>query len=170
MKRLQHFLRSSAYWWLLLIGALSAEGVALYYQYGLDYGPCVLCIHIRLWLMALVLVAVVALVGHQQRWTLNLCHPLALVTAIGFAERSWRTLAVERYWIESSCTLNSRLPGWFIPEQWWPWMFEIWEACGYTPMVGPFSMAEWLAAASIPFVLLTLLASGVHFFTRRPAH
>ncbi len=162
---LRNLLLSPAYWWLLLIGVICAEGVALYYQYVLDFGPCVLCIHIRLWLFALAVIAVVALLGFRFRFIQSLCHPLALLTAIGFAERSWRVLAVERLWIESSCTLESGLPTWFTPDQWWPWMFEIWEACGYTPMVGPFSMAEWLFGASIPFVLLTLMATGRHFVT-----
>lgn len=162
---LQRCLNSSLYWWLLLAGALGAEAIALYYQYALDFGPCVLCIHIRLWLAAVILIAVVALAGFRLRCVQSLCHPLALLAALGFAERSWRVLAVERLWIESSCTLESGLPAWFAPDQWLPWLFEIWEACGYTPMVGPFSMAEWLAAASIPFLLLTLTATVRHFVT-----
>ncbi|MBV0932357.1 disulfide bond formation protein B [Marinobacterium weihaiense] len=162
MEQIKRLLQSRLYWGLLLMGALAAEAVALYFQYALDYGPCVLCIHIRLWMFALILVALFALLTPRCRKAQIGCHGLALVTALGLAERSWRTLAVERYWIESACSLDSGFPAWFAPGQWWPWLFEIWESCGYTPeMVAGFTMAELLAAGSSLFVVLAALAFGL---------
>lgn len=146
------------YWSVLLIGSLLAEGVALYFQYGLDYGPCVLCIHIRLWVAALVLVAVAGLAAQRCTHVQKACHLLTAVIALGFTERSWRTLAIERNWIESSCSFESGLPEWFAPDRWWPWMFEIWESCGYTPeMLGNLTMAELLAGAGVVFVPLAFI-------------
>ena len=51
---------SAAYWVLLLVIGLCFESVALYYQYVLELQPCVLCIQVRIWVMALILVALVA--------------------------------------------------------------------------------------------------------------
>jgi len=155
---LQRFFKPGLYWSVLLLGSLLAEAIALYYQYGLDYGPCVLCIHIRLWVAALIVVALAGLIGQRCRHLQRGCHLLTTVIALGFAERSWRTLAIERNWIESSCSFDSGLPDWFAPDRWWPWMFEIWESCGYTPeMLGSLTMAELLAAASVVFLPLALI-------------
>lgn len=162
MMQIQRLLQSRFYWVMLLTGAVLAEGTALYFQYALDYGPCVLCIHIRLWLFALIPVSLFALLTPHCRKAQVGCHLLALIIALGLAERSWRTLAVERYWIESACSLDSGFPTWFAPGQWWPWMFEIWESCGYTPeMLGEFTMAEILALSGSLFVILAALAFGL---------
>ncbi|MBR9827192.1 MAG: disulfide bond formation protein B [Oceanospirillales bacterium] len=163
-------LGSRIYWLVLLIGALLAESVALYFQYVLDYGPCVLCIHIRLWLFALILVALAALLTPRCPKAQTGCHLLTLIIALGFSERSWRTLATERTWIESACSLDSGLPTWFTPELWWPWMFEIWESCGYTPEVfAGFTMAELLAVAGSLFVVLAAAAMGANL-VKKTAH
>ncbi|SMR75715.1 disulfide bond formation protein B [Marinobacterium sediminicola] len=169
MKFILQFLNSRIYWLVLLIGAVTAEAVALYYQYALDYGPCVLCIHIRLWLFALILLAIAALLlpRCQKVQTGGRC--LALLIALGFTERSWRTLAIERYWIESSCSLESGLPTWFAPDKWWPWMFEIWESCGYTPeMVAGFTMAELLLASGVFFIIFSATAFAASVVRKTP--
>jgi disulfide bond formation protein DsbB len=155
---LNRLFRPAIYWTILLLGGLLAEAVALYFQYALDYGPCVLCIHIRLWVAALILVALAGLAGRRCAHLQKICQLLNVAIALGFTERSWRTLAIERNWIESSCSLESGLPTWFAPDQWWPWMFEIWESCGYTPEVlGHLTMAELLAGASVVFLPLAAL-------------
>lgn len=155
---LNHVFRPGIYWSILLVGSLSAEGVALYFQYGLDYGPCVLCIHIRLWVAALVLVAITGLLAQRCTHLQKVCHLLTAAIALGFTERSWRLLAIERNWIEGQLQFDSGLPDWFAPDHWWPWMFEIWESCGYTPeMLGGLTMAELLAGAGLVFVPLAFI-------------
>jgi disulfide bond formation protein DsbB len=169
MHSLQQLLSSRIYWLVLLVGALAAEAVALYFQYGLDYGPCVLCIHIRLWLFALILVALVALLLPRCPKVQIGGRLLTLIIALGFTERSWRTLAIERNWIESSCSFDSGLPSWFTPGEWWPLMFEIWESCGYTPEVlFGFTMAEMLAVSGSLFVLLAAAAFGYSLVRKAP--
>lgn len=159
LQSIKALLCSRLYWLLLLTGALLAEGVALYFQYALDYGPCVLCIHIRLWLGALILVALAALLLPGCRPVQTGARLLTVLIALGYTERSWRTLAIERGWIESACSLDSGLPSWFTPDRWWPWLFEIWEPCGYTPeVIGRLTMAELLTAAGPLFILLAVAA------------
>ena len=47
----------SVWYWLAILGlGAFMEAAALYFQYGLGYGPCVLCIHIRIYVMAIMLV------------------------------------------------------------------------------------------------------------------
>jgi len=53
--------------------------------------------------------------------------------------------------------MQSGLPAWFSPDQWWPTLFEIWEPCGYTPvLLFGITMAEALVAFSALMLLFTL--------------
>ena len=130
-----HFSRGKLYWVLLILVGLSLEAVALYYQYALDEWPCVLCIHIRVWILGFVTLAILALlVGHNKGVTHSL-HLLNTIIMVGLVERSWQTLAVERGWVFGECDMESGLPSWFALDKWFPAVFEVQTACGYTPLV-----------------------------------
>ena len=154
----------SAWFWLGLIAiCIAMESIALYYQYGLDYGPCVLCIHIRIWIAALLLIAIFGLIFRKNYCLSKLLLGSATIASIGMFERSWKTLGVERGWIVEACSLESGLPNWFALDAWFPYLFEIWEACGYTPeLILNITMAEGLVAISAVLsmlILTTLLLS-----------
>lgn len=67
LERLNRIGTSAFYWLALLVLVLLLEGVALFYQYRLDYWPCVLCIHVRIWLAALGLLALLMLALRRLR-------------------------------------------------------------------------------------------------------
>lgn len=156
--------RNPLYWLIVLLIGLTMEGIALYYQYGLGYGPCVLCIHIRIWIMAFILLAIVGLIGSRNRQVSKALHLLSLITAIGLAERSWLTFAIERNLIDGSCTMGSGLPSWFALDQWLPSVFEPWELCGWTPdLLFGITMAEGLLLFSAAAIIITLLNTIASF-------
>jgi disulfide bond formation protein DsbB len=154
--------RSNVYWLAMIVGALALEGVALYYQYALDEYPCVLCIHVRIWVAALVVAGALGLWLKRSRGGLVAANVASLVVAIGFAERSWRTLAVERHWIEElSCTMDAGLPPWFALDHWFPAVFGVQAACGFTPLVAfNVTMAEALMAISAVAAVVTALVTA----------
>lgn len=160
--------RSRGYWLALVALGVSFEAVALYYQYGLGYLPCMLCIHVRILVLAFTLVAVMA-VFMCRFWPLrNLMH--ALVTGIMalLLERSWHLFGVERGTIEGSCSMESGLPNWFALDAWFPAMFKIWEPCGYTPeLVFGITMAEALLVLSAGLLLFSTLLTLVSLNDRR---
>lgn len=148
--------RHPGYWAGLFGLGLCMEAVALYYQYRLDYWPCVLCIHVRIWVMALILTAAIGFFSRRRQWPLLLAHAATVVIGLGLLERSWKLLGVERGTLEGSCSMDSGLPPWFALDQWFPWLFKVWEPCGYTPeLLFGITMAEALVGFSM---LLTLLA------------
>jgi len=152
--------RSSWYWLAIIFTGLAMESVALFYQYGLDYGPCVLCIHIRIWVMAIVLLAILALLIRHNRALLITAHILSVVAVAGLLERSWMTFAVERNLVEGSCTMSTGLPTWFALDQWFPAVFEAWELCGWTPeLLFGITMAEGLLVMASAALVLTLLVT-----------
>lgn len=158
LTRLAEIAASAWYWLALLLFALALETTALVYQYVLEYGPCVLCIHVRIWVLALALVSVLAL-ALRRVWTGRLAVQLLTVGIVaGLVERAWMLLAVERGLVESECSFALGLPAWLALDQWFPLLFQVHEACGMTPLL-PFgiSMAEMLLPVSVVLLALNLV-------------
>jgi disulfide bond formation protein DsbB len=146
------------YWTFLILVGLSMEAAALYYQYVLDEMPCVLCIHIRIWILGFVAVAILAMLLKQLKPIVPTLHILNSLMMAGFVERSWQTLAVERGWVFGDCNMDAGLPTWGQLDLWFPLLFEVKAACGYTPIIAyDISMAEVLMVTSILLLCLSLL-------------
>lgn len=142
------------YWAALVLVGLGLEGGALYYQYVLDEWPCVLCIHVRIWVMAFVLLGILALFFTKSRSAMRFFHAASVVIMIGLLERSWKVLAVERGWIFGDCEMDLGMPAWFALDKWFPWLFEVQTSCGYTPLIAfNISMAEVLLVIAAALLL-----------------
>lgn len=149
---------SSAWYWLALLAlGFSMEATALFYQYALEYYPCVLCIHVRIWVLGLILLALLALPVRKNRGLRIVAHGLSVVMMIGLLERSWMLLGTERGFIEGSCDFDLGLPAWLALDTWFPTIFKVWEACGYTPeLLFGVTMAEGLIVMSAALVIGTV--------------
>jgi len=157
LDRLAGIGRSGLYWLVLALTGVSFEAVALFYQYVLEEMPCVLCIQVRLWMMALILLALLALVLRRVGFIARLAHVLMVVVAAGLLERSYQLLGTERGFAVGDCGFDLGLPAWFSPDKWFPAMFEVQTSCGYTPeLLFGVTMAEALIVLSALFVLLSL--------------
>lgn len=149
---------SRAYWLAMLLVAVSMEGMALLYQYQWNYEPCVLCIHVRIWLLGLMAVSLLALLLPQRHFSKPLWHALTALLMGGLLERSYQLLATERGWIFGSCNMDAGLPNWFALDSWFPAVFEVQTSCGYTPeLLFGVTMAEGLLLFSALLLLSSLL-------------
>jgi disulfide bond formation protein DsbB len=149
------------YWAALVLTGFVLEASALYYQYVLDEWPCVLCIHIRIWIVAFILLGIVAYFSTHSKSAMRFAHGLNTLLLAGLVERSWKVLAVERGWIFGDCDMDLGMPAWFALDKWLPSLFEVQTSCGYTPLIlFNISMAEVL----LVFSLLLLIISAVLFF------
>lgn len=147
--------RQRRYWIALVSLGVALESAALYYQYVLDEWPCVLCIHIRIWIMAFVLLGILALFFSGRRHLTRWMHGVSVIVMVGLLERSWRVLAVERGWSFGDCDMDLGMPAWFALDHWFPWLFEVQTSCGYTPIIAfNISMAEVLLVISTALLLL----------------
>ena len=141
--------KSSLYWLALVLIGLSFEAVALFYQYVLEEMPCVMCIQVRLWVMALIMVALLVLVLRRLRFMPVAGHLLTVVIAAGLLERSYQLLGTERGFVFGECGFDLGLPDWFTPDVWFPALFEVQTTCGYTPeLLFGITMAEALIVIS----------------------
>ena len=149
---------STLFWVAVLLIGIAMEAIALYFQYGLGYGPCVLCIHVRIYVAAFLIAALIALATNGNKSMRILTNLTALGLSAGMAERAWQTFAVERGLVEDACGMDSGLPDWFALDKWFPTVFEPWEPCGYTPeLLFGITMAEALLALSA-FAVISSLA------------
>jgi len=149
--------KSGLYWLALAVAGVAFEAVALFYQYVLEEMPCVLCIQVRLWMMALIVLSLLALLLRRVGFISRLAHVLTVVVAAGLLERSYQLLGTERGFAVGDCGFDLGLPAWFSPDKWFPAMFEVQTSCGYTPeLLFGVTMAEALIVLSALFVLLSV--------------
>lgn len=146
----------------MIVTGLALELVALYYQYALNQYPCVLCIHVRIWVLALVFVGALGLILKRSRGGIVTANALGLIVGVGLAERSWQLLVNERGWSSelTACSMESGLPFWFALDKWFPAVFGVQATCGYTPVIAMgITMAEALVAISALIIAATALVS-----------
>ena len=153
---LLHLSTQRRYWAALILIGAALEGGALYYQYVLDEWPCVLCIHVRIWVVAFMLLAMVAIFCTNSIVAMRIAHFLNVGIIIGLLERSWRVLAVERGWIFGDCDMDLGMPAWFALDKWFPSLFEVQTSCGYTPLIlFDITMAESLLVISALMLIMS---------------
>lgn len=160
--------RSALFWGGLIVLCIVLEVAALYYQYVLDYLPCVLCVHIRAWVFAIMLAAIFGFFMRNSRPGLIVANLLTLTTAMGMLERAYIVLGTERGWVDGSCgDLITGFPNWLALDKWLPAVFKPLESCGLTPWVIPqwMSMAEALILfAGGLFLMMNICALGSFFY------
>ncbi|MCK5726105.1 MAG: disulfide bond formation protein B [Thiotrichaceae bacterium] len=159
-----NLVHSRLFWLALIAFGFMLEGVALFYQYIVEDPPCVLCIHFRLLVLALILVAIIGVIVARYKIPSLITSILLLIVFAGMLERSVQLLGVEYHFILGDCTMASGLPSWFAVGEWVPWFFKVETTCGYTPvLVFGITMAESLLVMSIGLVIMSLLMLWVQF-------
>lgn len=162
--------RSASYWLALSAFCLAMMGVALYYQYALDHQPCLLCIEVRIIVVATALVAMIALFIRRLRFGAALAHLVVTALGVVFFNRAWKLLGIERGTEMGDCSFNLGLPRWFALDHWFPALFKVQEACGYTPTLWfGITMAQALVVVSAVLCLVSLTLSIAALAACRPA-
>ncbi len=145
MTKLSQFLQSRWYWLALALLGIALLGVALYYQYALGDEPCQVCIHVRLWVVAFTLVALIVLVTPQTSPLRVVGNVGVLIAGAGLFERSRYLYRLENGIGDGSCQFQLGMPDWFAVDRWMPWLFEVRNLCSFTPeMLFGLSMTETL--------------------------
>jgi disulfide bond formation protein DsbB len=158
LNRFALFARSFWYWGLLILLGLAMQALALIYQYAWDHDPCELCIHIRIWLSGIIIVATLGLWLGRAPIANTLMHLLTTGLMYGMLYTSQLLLGIERGTVFRACGISLDLPPWFALDRWFPALFGVWGSCGDTPvLLFGITMAEGLTLVS--WVLLLLSAT-----------
>ena len=116
-------------WMMVLFSALILEAVALYFQFGMDLDPCVLCVYQRGAVLGL---AVGGLIGvlYPRQWMLRLAGYLVIAAAAVLGLRfALRHVAVLRG-NSLDCSFLPDFPAWLPLHEWFPPVFQPTAMCG----------------------------------------
>jgi disulfide bond formation protein DsbB len=156
-------------WWAMLILGSGMFAAALYWQYALGEDPCQVCIHARLWVVAIALIGALMLVLPSNRGTGFGGLVLLLVSSMGLGERSYYLYEIENFRGDGSCQFTLGMPDWFAVDRWFPALFEVRNICSYTPEIAfGISMAEALVVISVLIAAISASA-GVKLLTNMPS-
>jgi disulfide bond formation protein DsbB len=154
-------------WWAMLILGSGMFAAALYWQYALGEDPCQVCIHARLWVVAITLIGAIMLVLPSNTVTGSGGLVLLLVSSIGLGERSYYLYEIENFRGDGSCQFTLGMPDWFAVDRWFPALFEVRNICSYTPEIAfGISMAEALLGVSI-LIVASILTAGWKLLTTK---
>lgn len=155
VRQLNNISQSQWYWLFYIAGGVSSLAAALYFQFGREELPCLLCIQVRLLISLLILVSFAGLLFRGNRVMSAATHLFVVILAISLTERSYQLLGTERGFVFGDCGFDLGLPVWFAIEDWLPWLYRVETACGYTPEIAfGITMAEALIVISVAFLLL----------------
>jgi disulfide bond formation protein DsbB len=153
---------------MLILGS-GMFAAALYWQYALGEDPCQVCIHARLWVVAIALIGALMLVLPSNRGTGFGGLVLLLVSSIGLGERSYYLYEIENFRGDGSCQFTLGMPDWFAVDRWFPALFEVRNICSYTPEIAfGISMAEALVVISALIAAISA-GAGVKLLTHMPS-
>lgn len=154
-------------WLLLTLTALFLEISALFFQYGLELKPCILCIYQRLAIWAIFFAGLIGSVYYQHIWARLIAYLTWAVGAI------WGgIIALEHYEAETnsnpffaSCEFVPNFPSWAPLHDWLPLLFAAegdcsnldWQFLGFSmPQVMMLTFALYTVA------LVVVLASRLY--------
>lgn len=153
-------------WWLLAASALVLELAALWFQYGMQLDPCVMCVYERLAMFGLMLAGVLGALNPNVVVLRVLGYGLWAVSA------GWGlSLALRHVGIQTddsnmfSCEFAADFPAWAKLDEWLPALFQ---PTGYCDDVQwqwlSLTMAEWMIVVFAVYllILLAVIVIDVH--------
>jgi len=166
INRIKNISDSHWYWLFYIVAGISLLASALYFQFIKEELPCLMCIQVRLLISLLVIVSGVALLLRSNKVLNLLAHLSVVFIAVGLTERSYQLLGTERGFVFGDCGFSLGLPGWFMIEDWVPWLYRVETSCGYTPeIIFGITIAEVLMATSILLLSVSFCVFLVNLIT-----
>lgn len=157
-------------WLVLFLTSMGLEITALYFQYGMDLKPCIMCIYQRTAMYGIVLSALLVLLANN-----------GLTRLIGFAgwavSAGWGFLLAREH-VEilhasnpffSSCGIVPEFPSWLQLHEWIPAVFAAEGDCTedrwhFLSM----GMAEWMVIIFAIYFVAFVIAFGSRILDKKP--
>ena len=125
------------------------EGIALYYQYVLQFFPCALCVQVRAWVVGAIVSAGVSAYFKATFWIRFVGLSATIFFMSGALYTSWNAWGVENGTVISSCTIGAGFPTFMPLDQWIPFFFGADGPCGQSPEM-------WLGLSMVETLLITI--------------
>ncbi|RCU50387.1 MULTISPECIES: disulfide bond formation protein DsbB [Corallincola] len=141
--------------WLLLGGsALALELCALFFQYGMDLAPCIMCIYERVAMLGIMLTGLITAISPQLLWLRLLGFCGWLVSAGWGLILAWEHVQLQLYPSPfHTCDFEPNFPEWLQLHKLLPIFFEATGDCGEIAwsFLG-WSMPQWLVVSFIVYL------------------
>ncbi len=148
-------------WLLLAIVALALEAAALYFQYGMELDPCVLCVYQRAAVLGLLLSALIGLSAPRQLVARTLGYLGWAASATWCLYLALKLSGIQLGFIapSMSCDVNAKFPVWLKLDRWLPSLFQPTGFCGdiQWQFLG-LSMPQWMAIVMSALLLAWIAA------------
>lgn len=148
-------------WLLLALTALFLEATALYFQYSLNYQPCIRCVYIRVAVAGILLAALIAMVAPSNVLLRFSAIVLWLGAAIYGALQAQELLNIEQTLASggfTTCAMFADFPAWLALDKWLPAVFEVTGSCGDAGwQFAGLNMAQWSRVLLIAYAAVALL-------------
>jgi disulfide bond formation protein DsbB len=159
LSQLQQFCRSRFSWGVLLLSAIGLELAALFFQYGMDLAPCVMCIYIRVAVFGIILAGLVGML-QPKVWFLRLVGMAAWAVSAVWGLH----LAYELNDMQvnpspfATCSFYPEFPSFMPLDLWLPSMFSPTGMCSDSPWSWlSVSMAQWMMVGFAVYIVMWLL-------------
>ncbi|MGA4365556.1 disulfide bond formation protein DsbB [Pantoea ananatis] len=150
--------RGRGAWLLLALSALALELTALWFQYGLGFKPCVMCIYVRCALFGVVAAGLIGFLLPRS--------PLRLMAILVWIYSAWEglRLSYEHTMILLhpnpfvTCDFAARFPTWLPLDKWLPSVFVASGDCsdrGWEFL--SLSMPQWMIGVFAAYLLVGIL-------------
>lgn len=160
------------FWFLLTLSAFLLEMIALFFQYGMDLQPCVLCIYQRCAIWGIFIAGIIGMI--QPKWLIFRFIAFILWIYSAVVGLRFAFKLVEMQFSPSLfgfCPLRPDFPDFMPLDLWLPGLFQATGTCG--ERVWQFlslEMSQWMIVIFVAYLVIiaiTLLLSFYCFIKRR---
>lgn len=157
-------------WLLLALTALLLVATGLYFQYALNYQPCIKCIYVRVAFAGIMLAALLVALAPRQT-LLRLLGIFAWLAAAVYGVMQAQELVNIEQTLASggftTCALFADFPVWLALDKWLPAVFEVTGTCGGVDwQFSGLTMAQWSRLILVAYGVVGLLVL-LSQFTKR---
>ncbi|KOE57373.1 disulfide bond formation protein DsbB [Aggregatibacter actinomycetemcomitans] len=146
-------------WLLLVISALALEGTALYFQYGMELQPCVMCIYERVALFGIAFAGIVGLIAPRFLVFRLLALLIAFFSTVKGLLISLKHVDYQLHpapW--NQCSYLPEFPQTLPLDKWFPALFQPTGSCSDVvwSWLG-LSMAQWIVVMFAVYLIVLVL-------------
>ncbi|OAT37555.1 disulfide bond formation protein DsbB [Proteus myxofaciens] len=156
---LRHWSQNRSSWILLALTAIGLEATALYFQYGMELMPCVMCIYQRIAVLGILVAALIGATAPKMALMRIVGGFLWLYSAYRGIELSWEhTQLIINPSPFATCDFFVTLPSWFPLHEWFPSVFQATGDCSISQWKFlSLEMPQWMLIIFSAYFIVGLL-------------
>lgn len=161
--KLKLFSISRKSWLLLALVCLGLEVSAIYFQYGMNLSPCVMCIYERVAILGILITGILGAMAPKCRYWRVICLILWLAISIKGLMLGLEHVDYQKNPFLLQCGLSAKFPAFLPLDQIFPAFFRPYGLC--SDVVWSFlnlSMAEWI----VVIFCINVVLSGVFLISQ----